>query len=175
MNVTQLLNDLQLALEEYLSRLDHYSDQVFMLQPEVDSWSMAQVYSHVLGTCLMQHKALEICMQGQGLTDTPGLNEMGEKLFALGHFPPGKYQAPEIVKSRVQNIHKEDAKALAAKLLSRIKAIQSAEVLTADENQRLEHPRLGFLNATQWIHFMLIHSNHHLQQLDRIERKFSMC
>ncbi|POY39228.1 hypothetical protein C3K47_01670 [Solitalea longa] len=175
MNLPEILADLQLILEEYQSRLDHYSDQVFMLSPEIGCWSMAEVYSHVFGTCLMQQKAMEMCMQGQGMEGSAGLNEMGDKLFALGHFPPGKYEAPEALKSRVQNIHKEDAKALATKLLSRIKSVQSEDILNANEDQRMEHPRLGFLNASQWVHFMLIHTKHHLNQLDRIERKFSMC
>ncbi|UKJ08208.1 DinB family protein [Solitalea lacus] len=175
MNVLEIITQLKQALQEYESRLDHYSDEVFLLHPEPNAWSLGEVYSHIFVTGLMNLKALELCVEGHGATDTDGLNEFGEKLFALGHFPPGKYESPESVKSRVQNIHKSEAKELISKVNSRVSALNISDILQSEENQRIEHPRLGYLNANQWIQFMLIHSNHHLEQLERIERKLSMC
>lgn len=134
---------------------------------------MAEVYSHVLGANLRGLKAVEYCLTGKAQPTSVGLNEIGQKLFEYGSFPPGKYDAPEALKAVVQNIHKDEAKALVAKNIERILEIKGVD--EANPDFRIEHPRLGFLTAPQWVKFVLIHSLHHLEQLNRIERGFSMC
>lgn len=173
MNTAELIASLKETIEEYQHRLDHYSDQVFTTKPSPDSWSMAEVYSHVLGANLRGLKAVEYCVKGKAEPTAVGLNELGQKLFDIGSFPPGKYDAPDALKAVVENIHKEEAKALVAKNLQRIFEIQGVD--EANPDYKIEHPRLGFLTAPQWVKFVLIHSNHHLEQLNRIERGFSMC
>jgi hypothetical protein len=32
---------------------------------------------------------------------------------------------------------------------------------------------MGNLNAGQWLKFILVHTNHHIKQLNRIDKKFA--
>jgi hypothetical protein len=47
-----------------------------------------------------------------------------------------------------------------------------ATVDQANPKIKVKHPRLGYLNAKQWLRFIEIHLNHHLKQLARIENSF---
>ncbi|KEQ29491.1 hypothetical protein N180_03790 [Pedobacter antarcticus 4BY] len=44
-------------------------------------------------------------------------------------------------------------------------------IQNAGSNLKVKHPRLGFLNATQWMRFTVVHLKHHMKQLRRIEKR----
>jgi hypothetical protein len=43
----------------------------------------------------------------------------------------------------------------------------------AQANVKTPHPKLGYLNANQWLRFIEIHLKHHYQQLKRVEKSFA--
>jgi hypothetical protein len=43
----------------------------------------------------------------------------------------------------------------------------------ANSKIKTKHPRLGYLNAKQWLRFIEIHLHHHLKQLNRIENSLA--
>jgi hypothetical protein len=49
-----------------------------------------------------------------------------------------------------------------------------ANVSNANSYQKTKHPRLGLLNATEWLRFIEVHTVHHTRQLKRIRRKLTV-
>jgi hypothetical protein len=90
----------------------------------------------------------------------------------LGSLPPAKkYKVPKRLAERVKKINKTEALDF---VLEFEKALDDNYPLIANASVdcKTKHPRLGYLNAKQWLRFIEIHLKHHLKQLERIEKSF---
>ncbi|HEY0177827.1 MAG TPA: hypothetical protein VGC08_15700, partial [Pedobacter sp.] len=92
--------------------------------------------------------------------------------LCYGSFPPrARYKVPESLVSRVKKITKEEAAAFIEQFSERLEGDYQM-IGNAGRDIRNKHPRLGYLNAAQWLRFIEIHLRHHLKQLKRIENSF---
>ena len=93
-------------------------------------------------------------------------------ILFFGMLPPGKrYKVPKRLIDRVKKINRDTAQQFIADFeLQLAKAVSQIE--KANPTLKVAHPRLGFLNAKQWLRFIEVHLNHHLKQLARIEKSF---
>ena len=162
---------IEAALDIYRARLDEIPDDQFDLTPPDGGWSYAEVYSHILQTTLGASMALEKCTLSVCLPTNKGRSLIGWFVFTFNRFPPVKVKVPAIVNERnpAKKISKEDARNLIIKCRKRISEVTPL-IHDSSPNKRVKHPRMGLLNASQWFKFILIHLNHHLKQLDRIEK-----
>ena len=173
MSIAKEYKLLSLALDNYRAQLDTIPDDEFDVTPAKGGWSYAEVYSHIMQATLLSFMAIDRCVMGNKPTKD-GLNFWGRYVMLLQRFPPVKVKVPEkaLSKMPVTKISKEEAKNLVIKCRKRIEeafpAIHSVPLIN-----RSKHPRLGMLNAAQWIKFIRIHLQHHLKQLKRIDRNFS--
>ena len=90
-----------------------------------------------------------------------------------GRFPPVKVKVPEKINALIPalKIDKEEAKNLLVKCRKRVDELVPL-VKDALPPAKHKHPRLGALDAGQWLKFIRIHLQHHLKQLDRTRKKF---
>ncbi len=174
MTVSQTRKAIDTALDEYRNRLDTIPDEQFIETPPGGGWSYAEVYSHILQADLGSTIAMERCVNGTCNPTRTGINFLGRMVMLFRRFPPVKIKVPEKTASKmpVAKISKEEARNLIVKCRKRIDDIAET-IKNADPLSRHKHPRLGNLNAKQWLKFILIHTNHHIKQLDRIKRKFN--
>jgi len=163
----KLLNQ---VLDNYRSQLDIIPDDEFDITPKNGGWSCAEVYSHIMQATLMSFIAIDRCTAGAKPTKS-GLNFWGRYVLLLQRFPPVKTKAPEKVSSKmpVTKISKEEAKNLIVKCRKRLEDAFPS-IHNVPLKNRSKHPRLGMLNAPQWLKFIRIHLQHHLKQLSRISR-----
>jgi hypothetical protein len=158
------------ALAEYRRRLDVIPEEQFNATPPGGGWSYGEVYSHILQANLGSLIAIERCANGTGKIDDKHLGLLAQLVFLMGSFP-FKFKAPEKIAAQVNNIGKEEARNLLVKLKAKIE--QMVPVINKSSTfSKIKHPRLGLLNAKQWLRFIDIHTRHHLKQLNRIEKKF---
>ena len=68
----------------------------------------------------------------------------------------------------VQKPNKKEALDAIQKSKEKIKAILP-KIAGAAPSQKAPHPKLGLLNARQWLRFIEIHTRHHEKQLYRIK------
>ena len=161
------------ALDNYRAQLDIIPDDEFDVTPTNGGWSYAEVYSHIMQATLLSFMAIDRCIAGNKPTKDK-LNFWGRYVMLLQRFPPVKVKVPGKVSSKmpVTKISKEEAKNLIIKCRKRIEEAFPA-IHNVPLKNRSKHPRLGMLNAAQWIKFIRIHLQHHLKQLKRIDRNFS--
>jgi len=166
----KLLNQ---ALDNYRARLDTIPDNEFGVTPKNGGWSYAEVYSHIMQATLMSFIAIDRCAVGNRPTKD-GLNFWGRYVMLFCRFPPAKTKVPAKVsdKMAVTKISKEEAKNLIIKCRKRVEDTFPA-IHNVPLKNRSKHPRLGMLNAPQWLKFIRIHLQHHLKQLERIDKTFS--
>lgn len=128
-------------------------------------WSAAQTLEHLLltftGTCRTMERTL-----AKGRTNSrPTLYQRFAVVLItrLGYFPRGR-QAPEMVRPRGM---------LAGQVLPAIHvALADMDAKITACEQRLgrgklaDHPVLGPLTANQWRRFHLVHTRHHMRQIE---------
>jgi hypothetical protein len=160
-------------LDNYRSRLDVIPDDQFNNTPPGGGWSYAEVYSHILQADIGSTIAIEKCTLSSCVPTSKGRSLIGLMVLSFGRFPPIRINVPKTISDKVpvKNISKEEARNLLIKCRKRIDDVTPL-IHDTSNHHRVKHPRLGMLNARQWLKFILIHTKHHLKQLDRIQKKF---
>ncbi|WP_259068433.1 DinB family protein [Mucilaginibacter sp. X4EP1] len=172
MNIAKERKAIDEALDSYRSQLDTIPDEMFTLTPPDGGWSFAEAYSHILQATLGSLIALERCTHDNCKPTKEGLNIFGKIMLFTGVFP--RVKAPEKVNAKMPaiKIDKEEARNLIVKCRMRLDEITPL-IKKSSPASRHKHPRLGMLNAKQWLKFIRIHLKHHLKQLKRIDEKIS--
>jgi hypothetical protein len=172
MNIGETRKKIEEVLDIYRNRLDAIPDDLFMVTPPGGGWSYSEVYSHILQANLGSTIAVEKCTLNNCAPTNKGRTFIGLMVLSFGRFPPFRVNTPKELaeKNPVRNITKEEARNLIIKCRKRLDAITPL-IRNSSKHKRIRHPRMGMLNAKQWLKFILIHSEHHLKQLDRVEKK----
>lgn len=170
MNTSRVYKSITKIVNIYKAKLTTKSEEDFIITPAIGGWSYSEVYSHIFDSSLLSLMALNNCIKGDGERKPAHFTTVIMLFF--GALPPGKkYKVPKRLAERVKKI-----KLMAAAQFITDFEMQLIQALPhvkkADPKIRVKHPRLGFLNAKQWLRFIEIHLNHHLKQLVRIEKSF---
>lgn len=158
------------AVAAYKAILAQIDEERFTTTPPNGGWSFSEVYSHIFDSSLLSVMAMQKAANGNG--EERKTHFAVKLILMFGKFPPGrKYKVPKQLAERVKKIDLMNASHLIASF-----ELQLAKTLPALANAnpkiKIKHPRLGYLNASQWLRFIAIHLDHHLKQIDRIKKSF---
>lgn len=134
------------------------------------SWSLGQLYSHVIVVSLEYVDRLESC--AAACEEQPqGKTEGGEQLFRLGGFPPVKIQLPDLPGNTPDNT--ESRESLTAGLDRLLELMKKWKDKTdgVNPNCKMKHGGFGWLNAREWYALVGMHLRHHLRQQSELELK----
>lgn len=165
MSIKSRTNSILHALDKYIDFISTMSDQEFQLTPQDRVWSFSEVYSHILHANTGSLIAVERCVHGNKSERGP-LSFPAWLVLLFGRIPSGR-KAPANIASLTEKMTTEDARNALLKFRQRL-LDQVSPIARAPADQKIRHPRLGLLNAKQWLRFIEIHTLHHLRQLDRI-------
>ena len=170
MNTNKVLQSIANIVDAYKVKLPSIAEEEFMRTPPIGGWSYSEVYSHIFDASLLSLLALQKCLNGEGSAEKTHF--AAKVILFFGMLPPGKrYKVPKKLMDRVKKINRDAAQQNIADFeLQLAKAVSQIE--KANPTLKVAHPRLGFLNAKQWLRFIEVHLNHHLKQLARIEKSF---
>lgn len=172
MSTAKIFSSLHRIADAYSSKLNAISDAQFQETPAIGGWSYSEVYSHIFDASLLSLQAMEDCLDAKGKEGKPTAFVVKLILF-FGSFPPAmKFKVPKVLEGRAKVISKIEAQAFINTFLAKLEA-DYKQIPRARDNIKSKHPRLGYLNAKQWIRFIEIHLKHHLKQLQRIEKSFA--
>ncbi|MFW0714299.1 DinB family protein [Pedobacter sp. N23S346] len=170
MNVAKVKVSIHQIIASYKSRLSVYADHDFQRTPPIGGWSYSEVYSHIFDASLLSVIALNNSITGKG--EKKPTHFIVRLILLLGAFPPAqRYKVPKRIADRVNKISKTEALDFIIEFEGAIDTLDSA-IETANPQLKTKHPRLGYLNAKQWLRFIEIHLKHHLKQLERVEKSF---
>lgn len=154
----------------YTDKLAAIPDDRFQITPPIGGWSYSEVYDHIFDASLLSLIPMEEAIKGNG--ERKKTVFVVKLILFFGMFPPAKkFKVPKRLESRVKKINKAAATAWIAKFLQQLDS-DYATIENAAPDIKTLHPRLGYLNANQWLRVIEIHLNHHLKQLKRIENSF---
>lgn len=170
MQNAQLFSTIHNLAEAYRTILSTIDDAQFQLTPSIGGWSYSEVYSHIFDSSILSLQAMENCLEGKGKKHSTAFR--ARVVLFLGFLPPGrKYKVPAKLESRVKKVTKMEAEELIHRFSQKLEP-NYKRMAKARTDIKVPHPRLGYLNARQWLRFIEIHLKHHLKQLKRIENSF---
>lgn len=172
MNSAKIYKSISKTVNAYKVKLATKDEAIFTLTPPIGGWSYSEVYSHIFDASLLSLIALNNCIKGEGVNKT---THFAVKLILFfGSFPPvKKYKVPKTLVLRVKKINLMAARQFITDFELQLVKVMP-QIANADPKIKNKHPRLGYLNAQQWLRFIEIHLKHHLKQLVRIENSLTL-
>ena len=172
MNIHKIVQSIQKGLAVYKDLLSEISEEHFRIIPFDGGWSYAQLYSHIIHVNQLSLISIERCINRTANKDSRRTDWRIWLIMLLGKLPPGRIKAPERIAAGVSQITKEEAKNQLLRFSEKLDQI-SPKISLAPLDQKISHPRMGPLNALQWLRFIDIHTRHHISQLSRIRSGIS--
>lgn len=170
MSINQTASQIVQATARYEAFLATLSDADFQRNPADGVWSYAEVYSHIFVANLSSLLVLKKCIEGTAEENNKSTHFAVWLILFLGKFPPGKIKAPARIAAMVKKINPAEAQQLMRNFSQGLQELVP-QVSEASSSQKAKHPRLGLLNARQWLRFVEIHTKHHEKQLYRIQKQ----
>jgi hypothetical protein len=151
------------------SELEKYSDEQFAMKPSAESWSIGQVYEHLVMGALNYHiKQIEQCLINDE-NQREKKTFLGKLIFLLHAFPPVRIKVPPSpTYTPKQPENKERIKA-GLRLLKKKLQDLSGEMEHAVHSGKTKHRALGYLDAKEWYRLIVMHFRHHMRQKKRID------
>jgi len=154
----------------WLSAIDHYSEEQFIKKRDADTWSVGQIYNHLVnGTLSYTLQQVEQCLDGSKTERNGSKTLPGKLTFMLQSFPPIRIKVPpsEIYTPK----QPENIEVMSTGLEKLIVKMRETEkkLSGAGETRKTAHPAFGFLNAREWFQLIEMHFRHHLRQKKRLD------
>jgi hypothetical protein len=153
-----------------LDSLKNYSEEQFAKKPDNDSWSMGQMYNHLVsGTARFPLQQIALCLDGKGSATHSGIKFPFKLFFLFGSMPPTRIKVPP--SDTYTPKQPENIEAMRVGLEQLIKIMREIEpkIASSSSTHATAHPAFGYLTARQWFQLIEMHFRHHLQQKQRIE------
>jgi hypothetical protein len=151
------------------SALDKYSSDQFVKKPSPESWSIGQVYGHlVIGTLSYHIKQIEQCLLSDANREEKKTLR-GTFMFLIHAFPPVRIHVPPSRTYTPQQPESKEKIQAGMRLLQKRLQDLSAEIDNVVHSGKTKHPALGYLDAKEWYQLIVMHFQHHLRQKKRLD------
>ncbi len=170
MSPTEVYQNIETVVNQYINSLDDYSDEQFFFKTNEETWSLGQMYEHLavssqfffLANCVR-------CLEKRKGQLGGEKNEFGEKLFIKGSFPPIKIKIPEVLRGPDPVAKsRQEYRQILEKILVDSKNLIEA-VSNDDSSYKALQPAMGWLDAKEWYYLHEMHYRHHLRQKIELE------
>lgn len=168
MSVKNNYLSLKRAMQRYSDLLESYSDTDFIYSPAKGGWSYAEVYAHITSSNQLSIRAIKKCAEHRADEVATRVDWRVAMILFAGRLPKGR-KVPQRLADTIVKMSREEARQKVDEVMEILEATYPL-MAKASPTQKLKHPRLGYLNAAQWLRFVEIHSYHHLRQLERIRK-----
>lgn len=174
MDNQKTLTETLATIEHWETALDKYTLTQLLKKPGAGSWSLGQVYLHLINATLNFHlKQVEVCLESEE-NGQAAKNFKGFLAYSvLNGFPPIKIKVPP------SDFYTPKQPTDKAQILAGLAAVKQAMNATlplieqAPKQGKTEHPGFSFLNAEEWYKLVEMHFRHHLRQQARINKFLS--
>lgn len=160
-----------LPLSKYwLKELDFYGTNQFKKKVNPTSWTIGQIYDHLLIYSQEVHlKAIQECLQMKDSNIKEGKSLKGMIQFAYGGYLPFKYKSNPY-KEPSQPLSTEKVKDDFYRFLKVVYKV-AKEIDYKKPTKKVKHPSLGYLSAEEWFQLIEMHFRHHVRQKKKLDNE----
>jgi len=155
------------TIQQWIDQLEHYTVEQLHRAPRAGSWSLGQVYVHIINDTGWFVEQMEAALSTR-IDGDKAMHPDARRMFENNGFPDARIEGPATNTFILQP-------AGSAELATQLSAIKTAvhrlfgglgpEV----SGGKTRHPGLGYFSAVEWLQFAEMHMRHHLRQKQRID------
>lgn len=153
-----LINDFNIAIDNWIMAVKNYRLEQLRLQPEENSWSIGQICVHLLNDTNWFLEQIKICLVNDNRADETVIS-FANKMFEANSFPNEKLTNPSNA-NMPQPTNKEVLLQSFISLKKEMNAVVP-QIENTISDGKTKHPGFGYFNATEWLQFATMHLNHH--------------
>lgn len=156
-----------MAVDHWLYHLDFYSLSQLRYKPDALSWSLGQLYLHLMFETTFYVNQIKVCLKTQENVKFE-MNSEAKSMFANNSFPNIRIVGDSALSAKIPQPDNIDM--LKKAFLKIKKDLQSFNKVVSDNGLqgKTKHPGLGYFTAINWLQFTEMHFRHHEKQRDRI-------
>ena len=168
-DITQLLQRFNDTIGQWIGFLDDYTLEMLREQPREGSWSLGQVYTHIIDDTKWVVGQMKRSMESSSDADKD-MQEHARTMLRNNDFPDRMIKGPSTGKPIAQPADKDQ---LSQELNSIRAAVNTlyASAKVAGATGKTGHPGLGYFNTLEWLQFAEMHMRHHFRQKKRIDEQ----
>lgn len=158
-----------LPLAKYwLKELDFYGKNQFKRKLTETSWSVGQIYDHLLGyTQAVNIRNIEQCLNSKEDATKLGKTFKGFVHFAYKGYFPFKYKCDPYIEPQ-QPLSAEKVKDDFYRFLKLLHKV-SKDIDYKKPKSKVLHPSFGYLSAEEWFQLIEMHFRHHRKQKNKMD------
>lgn len=161
------IEDFNHTINIWIKELEQYNFTQLIAKPSPNSWSLGQVYMHLIEDTNYYMEQIKICVSADDNVAEEAL-PAAKTMFLNNDFPNEVIEGTPPNSSIPQPGNKEQ---LMSSLMNLKDEINDIEILISKSpfKGKTKHPGLGYFNANEWLQFADMHFRHHLRQKKRID------
>jgi DinB family protein len=165
--LTTRKRDFDQIINLWVDNLEQYDLIQLSAKPSASSWSMGQLYMHLIQSTRFFIKQVRIAS-----SNNDNMNEeayaAAKTMFSNNELPDTFLEGPPSNATTPQPVSKENLKFELLELREKIK-IAEALALASQFTGKTKHFGLGYFTADEWLQFADMHLRHHLRQKRRLD------
>jgi hypothetical protein len=163
-----LVENFNNTINIWIQDLENYSFDELLAKPSEHSWSLGQVYMHVIEETRYYMEQMESCMKyndnAQGEMD-----ERGKAMFLNNEFPNRQIKGDPLVSEQVpQPTSQSQLQSQLLQLKQEMNEI-GERIMSSETVGKAAHPGHGYFTANEWFQYAEMHMRHHLRQKQRLD------
>jgi hypothetical protein len=155
------------TITNWIEHLDHYTLNERRSKPSPASWSLGQLYFHLIANTRHYIEEAKTCLSSEDHQHEQPSPE-GAAMLANDEFPNTIIEGPDTNTFFPQPASKDELKSALLKVQDEITSLFII-ILSGQHTGKTKHPGLGYFNAQEWLQFADMHFRHHLRQKKRID------
>ncbi|MCF3110421.1 DinB family protein [Niabella sp. CC-SYL272] len=165
LSTPELLSGFNSSIELWTGYLNAYTLQQLQQRPAPGSWSLGQVYRHLINDTMFYIEQMETAPATNEHV-TAQMTPAAAAIFAVNAFPDRQLENP------FNDIHLPQPTSR-EQLFQQLAAIkEKVNLLFANAGHKggkTLHPGFQYFSAAEWLQFADMHLRHHLRQKERID------
>jgi hypothetical protein len=155
------------TVQQWIGQLDDYTLEMLCRPPRAGSWSLGQVYIHIIDDTGWFAGQMKGALQSRVDGDKT-MHPDARAMFDRNGFPDVAIQGPATDTYIPQPQSKEELARRFAAIKTEVDALFH-DFDPAVSTGKTRHPGLHFFSPLEWLQFAEMHMRHHLRQKKRID------
>ncbi len=169
LSIAKLLSAFNSSITLWIGYLDAYTLQQLQRRPAPGSWSLGQVYKHLISDTEFYVSQMKAALETDKYSDEK-MTPAAAAMFAANSFPHQQLENPFNDINLSQPTSKEQ---LLQQLTALNKNVHQLFRNAGHKGGKTLHPGFQYFSAAEWLQFADMHLRHHLRQKERIDAMIS--
>jgi len=163
---SQRLTQFNQTIQVWIDAVDDYTLEQLRQPPQEGSWSLGQVYQHILDDTEWFVGQMKEALAATSNSEME-MHPDAKRMFANNGFPDIRIQGPATNTCIPQPESKEELRQRLVAIKEAVNRLFGKTAAARDGKTR--HPGLQYFSAGEWLQFAEMHLRHHLRQKARID------